>query len=267
MNNLNDIFDYFAGGNTPITVTIMVMIVLFLFLVLMIYLPILTRKFFPKFAYLKYASYLPFVKINADNSMDLSNGACIRVYRVAGIQTSMQDNKTKEKSAKEIWEECVCDSLGDMNIFAGDEIVSKFMAPAISEVKAATENEAKSPTQTRGSPEGKASRETAKRSPKVPPRSDYATNAMQWAYSVKTSVGEQKIFYRKGKWVLLEKSEDGFVEIGQYTSRQYDFISKEINKHNEELYDRGIDESIHQSALLYDNLGNGNSRNNRNDVE
>ena len=63
-------------------------------------------------------------------------------------------------SPDEIWEECICDSLGDMNIFASDEIVSKFMAPAMSEVKSATENTVKSPTQTRGSPEGKASMET-----------------------------------------------------------------------------------------------------------
>ena len=63
MNNLNDIFSYFAGGNTPITVTIMVMIVVFLFLVLMIYFPILTRRIFPRFGYAKYADYLPFVKL------------------------------------------------------------------------------------------------------------------------------------------------------------------------------------------------------------
>ena len=58
---------------------------------------------------------------------------------------------------KEIWEECICDSLGDMNIFAGDKIISEFMSPAMTEVKAATESTAKSPTQTRGSPEGKVS--------------------------------------------------------------------------------------------------------------
>jgi hypothetical protein len=68
----------------------MVMIVVFLFLVLMMYFPILTRRIFPRFGYAKYADYLPFVKLNADNSMGLSNGARIRVYHIAGIQTSMQ---------------------------------------------------------------------------------------------------------------------------------------------------------------------------------
>ena len=61
-------------------------------------------------------------------------------------------------SAEEIWEECVCDSLGDMNIFAGKNVVNDLlMADMLPEINRAA-NEGKSPTQTRGSPEGKASR-------------------------------------------------------------------------------------------------------------
>ena len=60
-------------------------------------------------------------------------------------------------TAEEIWEECICDSLGDMNIFANKENVSEYMKPAMAQVKSATESTTKSPTQTRGSPEGKAS--------------------------------------------------------------------------------------------------------------
>lgn len=60
----------------------------------------------------------------------------------------------------EIWEELICDSLGDMNFFAGDKVISEFMSPMIKEIKAVTESETKAPTQTRGSPEGKASRAT-----------------------------------------------------------------------------------------------------------
>ena len=62
---------------------------------------------------------------------------------------------------------------------------------------------------------------------KAPPTDEYATYAMQWAYSDKTAVGEQKLFYRKGKWVLLEKSDDGFVEMGSYTDRQRKEVIKE----------------------------------------
>ena len=61
-------------------------------------------------------------------------------------------------SAEEVWEECICDSLGDMNIFAGKDVVNDLlMADMIPEINRAA-NEGKSPTQTRGSPEGKASR-------------------------------------------------------------------------------------------------------------
>ena len=62
-------------------------------------------------------------------------------------------------SAEAIWEECICDSLGDMNIFADNEVISNTVGPMLSLIKAEV-NESKSPTQTRGSPEGKASRET-----------------------------------------------------------------------------------------------------------
>jgi hypothetical protein len=66
-------------------------------------------------------------------------------------------------TAKEIWEECVCDSLGDMNIFAGEN-AKALLDKIIPEVKkAASEN--KKPGKTRAPPEGKASRETEYSSP------------------------------------------------------------------------------------------------------
>ena len=65
-------------------------------------------------------------------------------------------------SAEAIWEECICDSFGDMNIFAGNEAIGTFLDQMLPEISAAA-NESKSPTQTRGSPNGKASRETGKR--------------------------------------------------------------------------------------------------------
>lgn len=97
MNNLNDFFEYFAGGGFQITLTVLVVAVILVFLVLMMYVPVLTRKIFPKFGYAKYSSYLPFGTVFNDNSMQLTDGSLIRVYRVAGLQTSMQDDATKEK--------------------------------------------------------------------------------------------------------------------------------------------------------------------------
>ena len=116
--------------------------------------------------------------------------------------------------------------------------------------------------------EGKASREFAshKKKGKVPQRDDFATNAMIWAYSTKTDIGEQKIFYRKNNWVLLEKTNDGFIKLGQYNSNHYDFINEEVSKHNEGLYNSGIDERIYSSIMRYENLGINDSRNYGNDV-
>jgi type IV secretion system protein VirB4 len=97
MENLNGFFEYFAGSGFPITLIVLVLAALCLFLVLMMYVPALTRKIFPKFGYDKYSSYLPFGTVFTDNSMQLTDGSLIRVYRVAGVQTSMQDDATKEK--------------------------------------------------------------------------------------------------------------------------------------------------------------------------
>ena len=97
MINFSEIFNYFAGSGFPLTTAIMAMAVLLLFIVLLIYIPTLTRKIFPRFGYAKYANYLPFHTVYDDNSMSLTDGSLIRVYRVAGIQTSMQDEATRKK--------------------------------------------------------------------------------------------------------------------------------------------------------------------------
>ncbi|MBP3397851.1 MAG: hypothetical protein J6K82_02885 [Alphaproteobacteria bacterium] len=97
MMNFEGFFDYFAASGLSITLTVISMLVVLVFIILMVYVPTLTRKIFPKFGYAKYASYLPFDTVYSDNSMSLTNGALVRVYRVAGVQTSMQDDKTKEK--------------------------------------------------------------------------------------------------------------------------------------------------------------------------
>ena len=62
---------------------------------------------------------------------------------------------------EEIWEECICDSLGDMNIFTGNKELFDAMTYGLEGVKKATLSTAKEPNQTRGSPEGKASAEVS----------------------------------------------------------------------------------------------------------
>ena len=57
-----------------------------------------------------------------------------------------------------IWEEMICDSLGDMNVFS-EANAREYAAKMLPEIKKVVTETAKSPTQTRGSPEGKASRQ------------------------------------------------------------------------------------------------------------
>ena len=90
-------FGYFAGGGYSITMTILVMVVVFLFIILMMYLPALTKRVFPNFGYAHYANYLPFKTVYTDDSLELTDGSLVRVYRVSGVQTSMQDDVTREK--------------------------------------------------------------------------------------------------------------------------------------------------------------------------
>ncbi|MGN0917271.1 MAG: hypothetical protein ACI4NZ_03635 [Candidatus Enterousia sp.] len=94
---MTDFFNYFAGSGFPLTTIIMVMVVIFVFIIMMMYLPVLTRKIFPNFGYARYSQYLPFQTVYNDNSIGLINGSLIRVYRVQGVQTSMQDDETKAK--------------------------------------------------------------------------------------------------------------------------------------------------------------------------
>lgn len=94
---MTDFFNYFAGSGFPLTTIIMVMVVIFVFIIMMMYLPMLTRKLLPKFGYARYSQYLPFQTVYNDNSIGLINGSLVRVYRVRGVQTSMQDDDTRAK--------------------------------------------------------------------------------------------------------------------------------------------------------------------------
>ena len=94
---MTDIFKYFAGSGFPITTMIMVMAVILIFVALMMYMPALARRIFPQFGYKRYSRYIPFQTVYSDDSLELSDGSLLRVYRVAGVQTSMQDGVTREK--------------------------------------------------------------------------------------------------------------------------------------------------------------------------
>ena len=77
----------------------------------------------------------------------------------------------------------------------------------------------------------KYSREKARR--KAHYYNEYATLAMQWAHSDKTKIGDQKLFYRAGKWVCVEKIADGYEELGAYSLEQYDNVKDRVDWNNE----------------------------------
>ena len=75
----------------------MAVAVIFVFIVLLMYVPTIVKHVFPKFGYKHYAEYIPFNTVYTDNSIELSDGCLIRVYSVAGVQTSMQTDEQREK--------------------------------------------------------------------------------------------------------------------------------------------------------------------------
>lgn len=92
------------------------------------------------------------------------------------------------------------------------------------------------------------------------PYNSFATEAMKWAYSDKTLVGEQKFFSRNDKWVLLEKSDDGYVEMGSYTNKQRETLIEEIIARNEEIHNRRRDGEIRADIDGYRNVKDEYSR-------
>ena len=96
---MEKIFDYFAGSINSMTLNLVIvaMFVILVFVILLIYIPVLTKKILPNFGYTKYSDYLPFDKVYADNSLSMTDGSLVRVYKIKGVQTSMMDEKNLEK--------------------------------------------------------------------------------------------------------------------------------------------------------------------------
>ncbi len=96
---MEELFNYFAGNTNSMTLifVIVAMSVLLVFIVFLMYIPALTKKILPKFGYAKYSDYLPFTSVYDDNSIGIRDGSLVRVYKIAGKQTSMMDEKNREK--------------------------------------------------------------------------------------------------------------------------------------------------------------------------
>lgn len=153
-------------------------------------------------------------------------------------------------STEEIWEECICDSLGDMNVFAGKYVgYDMLMEDMLPEINKAI-NETKSPAQTRGSPEGKASRETVPKRDKrlyadgvyflhknFPPENESLSEAHRlailWARNKHTVAGDQTLIFMNDVCYLVECFDDAlnYYQVEDVLSKaEFDAIYKEIRK-------------------------------------
>lgn len=96
---MNNFFRFFAGGgiSNTMTLTVMVVAVIFAFIILMMFIPTIIKYIFPKFGYKHYAEYIPFKTVYTDDSIELDDGCLVRVYSVAGVQTSMQTEENRAK--------------------------------------------------------------------------------------------------------------------------------------------------------------------------
>ena len=96
---MEKLYEYFAGNTNSMSLnlTVVVLLIMLSFILLLVYIPVLTRKILPKFSYAKYSDYLPFDKVYKDNSLSMTDGSLVRVYKIKGIQTSMMDSENREK--------------------------------------------------------------------------------------------------------------------------------------------------------------------------
>ncbi|MCL2757714.1 MAG: hypothetical protein FWE64_00120 [Alphaproteobacteria bacterium] len=95
---MEHILHHFVNDNLPMTPLILGAVLLLLFIILLMYSGLISKVIFPAFGYKKYFQYLPFDSILADGvTIRLRNGTMVRAFKFEGIQTSMKDDKEKEK--------------------------------------------------------------------------------------------------------------------------------------------------------------------------
>ena len=89
---------------------------------------------------------------------------------------------------------------------------------------------------------------------------------MRWSHSDKTAIGEQNFFNKNGKYVLVEKTEDGYVEWGSFTNKERIILLKEIEIANEFIRNsiETTREGLRQDLSTYETLTGSDLRYNGN---
>jgi hypothetical protein len=161
----------------------------------------------------------------------------------------------------EIWEECICDSLGDMNVFASDKVLAELMNLMMPNIKQAVA-ETTTPNKTRGSPEaeGKASRELKKKKGKIAkylPESKVGQANMEYIrhqlYSLYSGISDgiaDGIAIANGKTVFIVDSgkDNGKLDFGVRRKRT---ISADIGR---EQFIRSENDKSRQEGNISDEL-------------
>lgn len=87
---------------------------------------------------------------------------------------------------------------------------------------------------------------------------EFNTLAMQWAFSDKTEIGEQTVRFRGDKAVLIEKTDNGYVEVLTKSGDNYRNLWSKAYEQNERIRNN----SVYESATSYETeRRNGNNDN------
>jgi len=92
MNHYMDgFFEIFTKSDFVMTNILFAGLLVLTFFVLLLYLPLLSKVFFPSFGYKKYSDYLPFEQIMPDGlTVKLKDGSLVRAFRIPGVQNGMK---------------------------------------------------------------------------------------------------------------------------------------------------------------------------------
>ncbi len=95
---MQQFMNLFVQDIMPMNLTIIGLGLVLIFLILLFIIPILSNMLFPAFSYSSFAKYLPFKQPFKDKvSIELNDGGLVRVYKLKGVQTSLQDQQQKEQ--------------------------------------------------------------------------------------------------------------------------------------------------------------------------
>ena len=84
---------------------------------------------------------------------------------------------------------------------------------------------------------------------------------MQWAYSANTQSGDMNVFKRKNKWVLIEATDNGYIELSSGHYKEMKNLEQIYRTATDEIYGNLESIRIERGTDTWDLLNSGNRRN------